>query len=57
MAKRPGVDMFLFYMAHMYEIVVFSSMSQFVRFVSSHVFVSISISVSVSVCLHVFMLI
>lgn len=27
-AKRPGVDMFLFYLAHMYEVVVFSSMSQ-----------------------------
>jgi import inner membrane translocase subunit TIM50 len=28
-AKRPGVDMFLFYMAHMYEIVVYSKLSQF----------------------------
>ena len=29
-AKRPGVDMFLFYMAHLYEVVLFSSMNQFV---------------------------
>lgn len=27
-AKRPNVDMFLFYLAHMYEVVVYSSMSQ-----------------------------
>lgn len=29
-AKRPGADLFLFYMAQLYEIVVFSSLSQFV---------------------------
>lgn len=28
-AKRPGVDLFLFYMAHMYEVVVYSKLSQF----------------------------
>lgn len=27
-SKRPGVDLFLFYLAHMYEVVVYSSMSQ-----------------------------
>ena len=28
-AKRPGADLFLYYMAHLYEVVVFSSLSQF----------------------------
>ncbi len=28
-AKRPGADLFLYYMAHLYEVVVFSSLAQF----------------------------
>lgn len=28
-AKRPGADLFLYYMAHLYEVVVFSSLNQF----------------------------
>lgn len=28
-AKRPGADLFLYYMAHLYELVLFSSLTQF----------------------------